>query len=500
MRQLYFRSKKSKENFFWALTFLIFLFVSVNNFISHSEYWAIASARLMGTLSWESVVLYYKPLFYLLLKIPYFFNLSNTEHILISRSLFGTLAFLCFYIFLKNMNRTTRNPNMYFLMGLFLLSFQIYFYNLYRVRADLLATFFLLLAYSRINSLYLDKKELQVFDLKLFVIYSAAFLSTPKSIYLILALFIYQSFLFYKKFKLQRISLQFVNYFLAPVGLTLALFSAFQFIEGLNTHPYAMAVLYQLQSFKQMNDMNSWGHIITSLKINFFHYGLIALGLTLFIRERFFFKKSNRLEGGQVLLFFCTLLILIVHSEKWTYFIAQLIPFLSLPAIFVFQSLPKRRSFQTLILILLLGTPLLKTSYHSWFRSNNSQMYAITQLESFVQQIPDATYFDSTGLLPRAHGKMWFLGPNDPSSTHATILNLRREPPDFIFYTAKLDLAFAEITVFLYENYQEVEQDVWLIKSKTNVLESSNITLPDSLRTLFIYDYLPYLRPSPISF
>jgi len=489
-----------REKIFWALTFSFFLLASVNNFISHSEYWAIASARLMGTLSWESAVLYYKPLFYLLLKVPYFFELANVEHIQIARSLFGTLAFFCFYIFLKNTNRITCNPNMYFFMGIFLISFQIYFYNLYRVRADLLSTFFALLAYNHINSHFVYKKDLKPFDLKLFLFYCAAFLSTPKSIYLIFALFIYQCFLFSKDFTPQKIFLQFVSYFLAPIGLTFAAFTLFQISGAVDTHPYSLAVLYQIQSYKGMTDTPPWGHVFTSMKINFFHYGLIFLGLTFFITKKIFLKTASKLEAGQVLLSFLVLVILTVHSEKWTYFIAQLIPFLSLPVLFFFQILPQKRAFQILMFILLLGTPLIKTNHHSWFRSNSYQMKAITQLESLVQQIPGATYFDSTGILPRAHGRMWFLGPNDPSSTRYTILNLKKEPPDFIFYTSKLDLAFTDITIFLYENYQEIAQDVWLIKNKASVLETSQFALPGGLRTLFIYDYLPYMKPTPVPF
>ena len=208
----------------------------------------------------------------------------------------------------------------------------------------------------------------------------------------------------------------------------------------------------------------------------------------------------SRLESGQVVLTLCALLILIVHSEKWTYFIAQLIPFLSLPALFTFQMLNHRAFSKILVVILLLGSPLLITNHHSWFRSNKQQFLAIQELENIVSHIPNATYFDSTGLLPRAHGRMWFLGPNDPNSKVDTLLNLKREPPDFIFYTPKLDLAFAEITVFLYKNYIEIAQDVWLIQDKAKKFEASPAQIKTSLRTLFIYDFLPYMRPSPVPF
>ena len=74
--------------------------MSQSYFISHSELWAVASARLLGSTDFVAIPLYYKPLFYVPLHFFYFFDLSNTQHILLARAFFSIIGSIGFGLFL----------------------------------------------------------------------------------------------------------------------------------------------------------------------------------------------------------------------------------------------------------------------------------------------------------------------------------------------------------------------------------------------------------------
>ena len=94
-----FKNKKFEIGFF-GLSLILFLFMGLNHFISHSEFWSIAIAKILGQSN--AAANNYKFLFYLPLKLLYIFPLSNVEHIQVARLFFGGMAFACFFLFLLN--------------------------------------------------------------------------------------------------------------------------------------------------------------------------------------------------------------------------------------------------------------------------------------------------------------------------------------------------------------------------------------------------------------
>ena len=242
--------KPKPQAWFFIICLGLFLFMGFCNFISHSEFWSIAVSKLLGQTSESGVANYYRPLFYLPLRLLYFFPLSNTEHILMARLLFSGIAFACFYLFLFNLKWFTKNSTDKILFGVFLLSFQVYFYNIFRVRSDLTAHLFILMTYTLINKDYHNHRPMKSFDWKVLILCALAFLSTPKAIYLILAIMFYE---YYLQGKNTNLSKMFMNFVFSPVlilGLFLVIGDFLFKMKILPLNPYPLALNYHLNSMK----------------------------------------------------------------------------------------------------------------------------------------------------------------------------------------------------------------------------------------------------------
>ncbi len=479
---------------FFGVSLVLFLFMSFNNFISHSEFWSIAVSGILGQDN--AGANHYKLLFHLPLKLLYFFPLSNVEHIQMARLFFGGVAFTCFFLFLLNIRSMVKNSLNWMIFGFFLLSFQIYFYNSFRVRADLISNLFIIMAYTLINKNFYNNhdnyefKAFKTIDLKILTLCVLAFLSTPKAVYLIFAIISYQSYLHYKSpSDLSKILLNFVFSIFLPIGLL--------FLTGhllvqwglIYENPYAMALRYHINSTKPIFSPCLWSEIFITLKINFLNWFLIFLGFLCFLKHE---KHMTKLLKGQIILFVPVLLILVVHPEKWSYFIAQLIPFLSLPFLFVlrFADNPFKKLTMTFLLLL---SPFVVIVPGTFYRSNSRQMETIKKMEKIMEAAPSENYFDSMGLLPRGKALFVFLGPNDPESRRHTLSALRLKPPGVIFLTSKLGLARPELNTILQGEYRAYRPDVWIHKRLENSYEFRPQAPSLNLTGVFGYDFV-YLR------
>jgi hypothetical protein len=470
---------------FLFICFCIFIFMSLHNFISHSEFWSINSSQGFGSNLGQYTNLYYKSIFYFLLNLIYYFNLDNIQHIIASRIMFGVFAFLYFTFFLYEILKITKDYFLAIIFGIFILSIQIFFYNIFRVRADLLASLFIIISYKYINDVYFNKAKNQPIKLALLLI--LAFLSTPKSIYLIFAILIYYFFLNKKQNNFKNTPLL-LGFFLSITLITS--FTLFKF-NILNENPYALAANYYLLSYNDFFAISHWSHLLTSFKINFLNYLFIIIGTLIFFCDKNF--RNNYFYRANIALSFTSIIALVLYPEKWTYFIAQYIIFISIPFIFILLSL-KKASLKFLIILMLLGSPLLITNRHSWFRPNTSQLNAIQFLQNLFDQVPNAIYFDSTGLLPKRNSLPGFLGPNDPLSTIYLREYIKKSPPEFIFYTTKIHTFANDLLPFLYANYTEISNDVWILNNYSKQIKLPTPAQEFSLQYLFIFDYQPFLK------
>ena len=483
-----FKNLKLEIGFF-GISLILFLFMGFNHFISHSEFWSISISKILGQPN--AAANNYKFLFHLPMKLLYLFPLSNVGHIQTARLLFGGIAFSCFFLFLLNIRTMEKNPFNWMIFGIFLLSFQVYFYNSFRIRADLVSNFFIMIAYTLINKDIYNNRPFKRFDLKIFILCTLAFLSTPKSIYMIFAIIIYRTYLHYKNTSdLLKFLSGFFFFIFLPVGFPLLL-NEILFMTGIfYDSPYALALRYHINSMESIFSSKLWNEVFISLKLNFLNWILIFSGLFYFLKHE---KKMNKLEKGQIILFLLTLIILIIHPEKWSYFIAQLIPFISLPFLFTLRLMDNH--FKRLIVMFCVFFSIFnQTPLSTFYRSNSRQMEVIKKLEKIVKIEPSENYFDSMGLLPREKALLTFLGPHDPESRLYTLSALYSAPPGFIFITSKVREAEPEIRKLLSKEYKAYTDDVWIHKrlEKSYDFKPSPQTL--LIEKIFVYDFVPILK------
>lgn len=477
--------------FFYSAVTITIVLISRNYYISHSEFWSISLSQLFGQWQGESFSLYYKIIFSGLLKLLFFFDLNSTEHHLMARTIFGIIASINLILICSSLSSITGNRLTGVLFSLLLLSLPQFTFQIFRVRADTLAMTFLIL-YFLLHTRWSIKKtgSLIRFLMSISLLF-LALLTTPKSIYGVVVLAIY-TLIIQPDIKKIRTQTRFLFYiFLTPIAL--GVFALAQLINYgmIDNNPVSMALDYHLRSMSTWGDINSWGHLIRLLKTN----PMPFIGLSiLYIFYIYHWKKMNTHERGVATISLLSLLIILIHPDKWPYFFCHYLPFILMPlALFLYnqQKLIKTKIFFVLCLL----NPLITTLPLTNYTSNAEQLRVITKLERFFIDNNIKNYFDSTGLLPRIPSHFWFLGPNDPATRLYTLSNLENNQPDAILFTGKVSLATPEIFITLYEHYYQEGQDIWLLKHfKGHIKNKDNLLSMSSIEVLFGYDVMAVLR------
>ena len=347
------------------------------------------------------------------------------------------------------------------------------------------------MAYTLINRDFHNNRPFKTFDLKILILCALAFLSTPKSIYMISAIIAYRTYLYYKSpSDLLKLLLNFTFSVFLPISFLL-IFNEILFRTGVfNDSPYFLALRYHLNSMESIFSSNLWNEIYISLKLNLLNWILIFLGLIYFLKHE---KNMTKLLKGQIILFLMVLFIIIIHPEKWSYFIAQLIPFLSLPFLFTLRLMDN--PFKKLIVISCVFLSVFSlTPLSTFYRNNSRQMEVIGELEKIVKSGSPENYFDSMGLLPRKKALLVFLGPNDPESRIHALSALYEKPPGFIFMTSKVREIDSKIHKLLLKEYRDYRSDVWIHKRLEKSYEFNPHSQPLYLEEIFVYDFIPILK------
>ncbi len=467
----------------------LFIYLSRHNFISHSELWSISSAHFFGSLSPEALITYIRPAFFSILSIPYFFELTNTEHILLARSLFGILASLNLLLVYKLVRALNWKKSQGLIFCSFLLSFHVFFYNFYRVRSDFLALTVALICLIRIlkpRKFYLTKLR---FDPTLPFLSFLLILTTPKALYFLIMISATYFLVNYPQKKVPRTFYEILLLLVMPAA-GIVIFLQFSGVHsGHFENIYAIVLNYYYQSFSEALKPESLGAVFRTLKINFLNYSLIGLGFCLIL-----LKKKTRKDYLSFLLFFSALAALVVHPERWDYFIASLLPFLALPFLYFLASIKK--NWQKIVLVF--SCPLLAvymTFFSGWLYSNKIQLQQVEHLSLILDHFPEAQIFDATGIAPRANNFQWFLGPNDLFGNLNTVNLVEQRKPEFILYTPKLIFGGPRLIIILHKYYDEVRPGFWVKNSL--VFKFKEVHFPDwnyNLGSPFIYDHHPKIR------
>jgi hypothetical protein len=93
--------------------------------------------------------------------------------------------------------------------------------------------------------------------------------------------------------------------------------------------------------------------------------------------------------------------------------------------------------------------------------SDRDEMTMIRYLESYVSAYPKAVFYDVIGILPRQATLRYFAGPNDSVANDSAIAILEKNPPDLIFYTNKSLFLEPRLGMLLKKSYSNLTQGAY---------------------------------------
>jgi hypothetical protein len=468
--------------FFTVLAFQsICLYLSWFNYISHSEFWPMSLAQFLGKTDPEYSSLYQKILFHTYLYIPYFFELTDVQHIHFSRTLFGFLAGVNFFLIGGMVYHIHRSWKEAFFYGAFLISVHAFTYNIFRVRADSMVLFFLLLS---IHILYLfERKHLskEFYYTILFISLTAMVLCTPKAIYSLILLLVFAITVQSSLKNLGPILQKSLLFVFLPGSLFVLFSLALVSNSDHTSSALENAFKHHSSSFDLLTRISGWHEFIASIEINFLHFLCLLVGLF------FGFRSKEKAKAMVISLSLTSLLIICIHPQKWGYFLSSFYPFLFLPVLFLFQRIKTSVALFSLAFALICSASYM-THFSLWYFPNSEQIKTI-QYISKTTETHQIQSFDGIGLLPRQNQLRLFLGPFDDKGNRLALKRLMLKDPLVIFYTSKMMYA-PDINVYLYTDYDEIIDNIWVHKIKGGRLAYKIEDIFDEpLPNIFHYDH-----------
>jgi hypothetical membrane protein len=316
----------------------------------------------------------------------------------------------------------------------------------YRVRSDLLAgSLFLLSLYFFMAA---EKKRGAILLLPL--------LATPKAVFQILG-----SLIFLPASERRR-GVEFFVFFL----LLLAALNpeSMSYLSGSLRADSERGPLLSLLRFDHLIRLLSQNLIFVA----FFFSRIFTLTLRLRL-QLFATTEEKEREQKLFILVGINLLIVVLFPEKVPYYLVANLPIFCLFAArvgidatkLVQKMAPRAERFyllsfnivSPLVIISLILTSLAQRESLQLSSFWDEQKNAFSILEKYLDDHPTATYYDAIGILPAKAKHRFFVGPFDPGSIRYALGYLKHNPPDLLFYTAKLGYLEPELSKLIRERY-----------------------------------------------
>lgn len=398
-----------------------FLLAVVNSFTSDSEFWSISEAH--GLFHKGSLLdlsgLIHRPLFLILLRIPSLFSLTNQEHVQLAKAIFGINGWFILYWSYRILQKHFEQK-MAIILLVFLLANEVFFFQLYRIRGDLLAAqICLFLWYYLIRTE--NRLSLKTF-LILFVGSFLAFGASLKALYLLLLVSGTVLATETRANSLERLSL-----FLAPfVGPSVAVILASQFFPQIVEGQISYA--FSLWSDNPLLDLGSWRYYLTFLSHD-------PIGMILFFGAFFWGFFRRRFAASMFFVF--AIIIILFQPHKTSFFGAALWPFLCIFCLIEFKSkLTARTSVFSVLAVL--GWSIFNFSEGQWYFSGREQLKRIADVEALISELKIKSYMDGISILPRFEPYRLQVDPFDLDSQERAAEILKESPPDLILMTPRL--------------------------------------------------------------
>lgn len=404
----------------WAviLGFFSLFFWGFFYFIHSSEFWSITIAQDFFNSDLRDTIMI-KPLFHLLLYIPFLFSLSDVEHLYVVKALFAACGALQVILFYLIFTKVSRNRLWALLATCALLANPLYSENFFRVRTDQVSvTLFLLFIFLSMRGAFRSKKL--IFWLTIFPLIGVK--SILFSILIFINSLIVQNFLM-DSFRANK------KYFYIYV---LASLSGLLLFININWH----SVVYFIDTFQSFS-------VNSVIFKEWLRYDFIVICITLtslfFTDFNSFIEDKTNITLSKISTS-CLILILLV-SQKFSFLIASFIPVFYLTSFLLLFFISTRyKIFPQLFVIFSLiqiGYGTYNLSRVDFYYSNSNQVKFIEFIAPLLQK-EHLSYLDGAGTLPRQSNSSCFVSVDDSSSNQNCLNQIEKGTPDVIILTSRL--------------------------------------------------------------
>lgn len=452
------------QKLLWLYAFFLgvtLLYASLNVFLADSELWALSSSRHFWSTDPLSFALHYKPAFHAVLNLFHHADLGPGHMPLAARYLFAILGLVqvsLLYIlsqrFFKDRTASLLTIVLYMTTSFFLL-------RGFRIRSDYLATTFFLLSLTCLTSVRWNRGWLGKAGFTACVLLMLA--STPKAIYLLLLLTLLLIF------QLRKDPVMWRKLSVATGGALLLAMALVIFVPWLR-QSYQMSLDFFLSTFHHPDQppyfsQESFKYVTRLLKENLHVIVLITINLYFCIKPPTWSKNLKAIRWMSAL----TLIPLIFHNHRTTFFILSL-----LPPLFIFAGKDFKEVFLTskrpalrysLVMIVLLAL----TGYRIYGvaregQSNAQQIQYLTDLVPFLKDLQQrgTTILDVGGAIAHKSARLAYLGPSDDNARNSLLYFLDVNKPEWILDSYRLSLFGGDpITDLIADNYVRLPGGLW---------------------------------------
>lgn len=448
---------------FWILL-LSFIVTAPGLYLSleDSEIWGITSSRrFLDEISTVSSA-HIKPLFSLIFGTIVHLAPTDWDALFFSRvftvGLAATGVFCLIRLVTSTYSSTHQRIASYALLGLTVAT-PVFLLHFTKARSDTVAVSLCLISLLLIS---LSQNKQRIFLLAS----TAVLLITPKSIDLVVAL---ASFTWLTREAESNASrrLKQLTWLLSPMAVLFGLALIF------SREPLIRALTYWLDSYSDspFTSLTHWSHLISAARSGWIATALLTIGI--FSSLYFFFSKARRttltlIERAFICSGLAVALFMLVHSQKYQFFIASRVPFLLMLALPGWvRLLDSTLTKITATRAALAGVAIVMTSFaFSINRIHREQLFSLdlqktvhASLLSYLKRSEVSRYWDAIGLFPKQNRIFHYPSPGDRTNEDMPDF-VESSRPAIVIRTPKMNLLEPYLFVWLQKKYAPISDEI----------------------------------------
>lgn len=430
-----------------------------------SELWSVRAAEWLLEAP-RQYALFMKPLFSVVLYLCSLVRQAlGVLPMTPPRLLFGLLSIASVYMTYQVVYQLTQARLRAALAALLLVTSSLWIYRSFRIRSDLLATFFVMFCLLKVV-IEFQKDRVVKSLIWSFFIPLAAFI-TPKAIYLAIAFLPLQTLLFVQWLRSKKHR--------TPVHRKVGLFLLIAGLAGIVAatssiwiDSYSQAFDYFKKTFRGRDagvaymSLESFGFMLMFLQKNPLFAGGVAVGI-LHLLIGVFRKRRTLLEQGLTAASLVMVGVWIFHPMKLPFFICSYLPFFALIVGVGFPQIKgSAGTFLAFVLTLILS--LQGAFWATWLAkdySNREQKAVVASLQEYFADVSPDEIYDLLGVLPEKKVSSLYIGPGQGAMNFWVLDHLRDRQYKYILYVDKMLALEPQLSDFVRQNYAHIGYGVY---------------------------------------